>query len=75
MRFVRRAGFAVAAAAVATFVALMPTPGIAHADNPSSPDDTVLDAVDSVLSENGSAPAMPAPSAETPVPAATADSR
>jgi hypothetical protein len=61
---------AAVAAAVAVCTALMPTGPIARADTPSSPDDTVLDVVDSVLSDTMTHPgplmSPPAPAAETP---------
>jgi hypothetical protein len=45
---------------------LTPAAAIARADNPSSPDDTVLDVVDSVLAGNGTAPPVPPPPAMAP---------
>jgi hypothetical protein len=51
------------ATAAAAFSALAPAPAIGRADTPSSPDDTVLDVVDAVLSETGAAHAVTPPGA------------
>ena len=61
--WVRRCGYRVAAALV---MALTRATAIARADNPPSVDDTILDVVDSVLSEPQP---HPVPAQDTPPPA------
>jgi hypothetical protein len=60
---VHRCGYGIAAA---VFLLLTPVTAIANADDPPSPDDTVLDAVDSVLAETNPKPVTPP--APTPPP-------
>jgi hypothetical protein len=64
--WIRRCGYGTTAAAL---IALAPltTTTIARADNPPSVDDTVLDVVDSVLSQGKPAPAAPPPAAPSEV--------
>jgi hypothetical protein len=72
MSSLRRLGYGVAAALLLTLtltLPLTPAAAIARADNPSSPDDTVLDVIDSVLAENGTAhPVPPPPATQSAVP-------
>jgi hypothetical protein len=56
----RRTGYSLAAGLV---VALAPAPALARADEPSPPDPSVMDIVDSVLAQNPQPPENPAPPA------------
>lgn len=64
LRRIGRIGYGFAAALV---VALAPAPAIALADEPSSPHPTVMDVVDSVLSESPQ-PAVAPPATTQPAP-------
>jgi hypothetical protein len=73
--WVRRCGYAAAAAVVLALTpALTPAAPVARADNPPSVDDTVLDVVDSVLSQSQPNPALahdaqqPSPPAPSAIP-------
>ena len=58
MRVLRRIGYALAGITAAAALTVTPT---ASADDPSNPDPTIMDVLDSVLAESTPAPTTPAP--------------
>jgi hypothetical protein len=66
-RWIAKVATGLLAMAAATLLASMSAPAAARADDPVTPDPTIMDVLDSVLADNGG----PAPVPSTPAPQPT----